>query len=80
MCPLFERSGTNWVALHNLAAMKVFLAVNALEMDESEKFTMEATGDFTVGDTRGTNLGWKVSVGPKNACLYSAGIAYLLIG
>lgn len=49
-------------------------------MEEREKFILEANGDITAGDDRMTNIGWKISVGPKNVSLYSAGIAYLLTG
>lgn len=77
---LFQHSGTATMRLQKVFGVMAFVGVNALDMEASEMFTMEANSDNISGGETRMNLGWTISVWPKDACLHSAGISYLLTG
>lgn len=76
----FQHTGSVLMRLHKIFGVMAFVGVNALDMEESEKFTMEANSGTIWGGETMMNLEWTISVRPKDACLYSAGISYLLTG
>lgn len=76
-CPPYYHSEKIVVELPMRLVQKVFVAVNALDMDGSEKFTMQVRSDTISGNDTSTDIWWDMFLGPPDACLYSAGISYL---
>lgn len=60
--------------------VKTLVAINALDMGENRKFTLEASAEYSPTGPTGQLLVWELNARPKQTGPYSAEIAYICIG
>lgn len=76
---LFSRSGSQSVGQRISSLPRYLVAVNALDMGESKRLTLEGFGTIALINFSPPQLSWKISVGPEDACVYLVGMTYLAI-
>lgn len=67
---LFSGLGSQSVGQGVSSLPRYLVAVNALDMGESKRLTLEAFGTIALINFYAPQLSWKVSVGPEDACVF----------